>query len=214
MPRSRKKKTEPTPANVAYLAMIDEAGMQDRLSLKRVGEWTGELPVREVRDVLKPDRCSSCPELTAKGSLAGYEVLEGLLQREPFEEGEFIPGSECLPVAAFNARMYEPALDRVAEALSEYDRVVARVFEKGVVRGPRGLIGSFQVEFYEGMSWLGYGHVGEDYVVWEVVKGAAPMEAEEEDANPLPKSVAEDEAGAEEPIEWAVPVEELESVPA
>jgi hypothetical protein len=116
----------------------------------------------------------------AKGSLAAYEVLEGLQNPEPFEDGDLIPGMQCLPVAAFYPRMYEATIPKIAEALRGYDRLVARNFVNGKPGKPFSNIGNFPVQCYDSLSWAAPGAMSDEVFVWEIVaEEEAPPEPEE-----------------------------------
>ncbi len=160
-------KTE-TPPDTAYLYAIDEAAMLERLSMERVGTWDGELPPRTMVDAVRVTQRDNCAVARAKGSLAGYEVLLGLGELEEFEDGILIGGTYYLPTAAFHARMYPKILDKLAEALSGYRRVVGRAFINGKPQRPITSLGAVGVEIYEGGEWLAPGHIEGEFVVWAV----------------------------------------------
>jgi len=160
--------------------MIDEAALLERgVALEREGTWDDDLPEDEVAELVKPTMFSNCSQLQANGSLACYNVMEGLQSPAEFGDGTFLGGLAHLPIAAFYNRTYPAVQDRIAEALAGADRVVARLFEKGVVRGTRGLIGGFSVEFYgEDRAWCGYGHVSEEVMAWKVKREVVEPEVD------------------------------------
>lgn len=184
----------------AYLAMIDESALKEHLTLERIGEWEGHLPFGDIAETVRTDRFSNCTQLQANGSMACYNVMDGLQSPEEFADGMFFDGMQYLPIAAFYERLYEPTMERVAETLAQYDVIVARVFERGAVHGARGLVGQFSVEFYgDDLAWCGYGHFGEEVVVWRVVKPEIlPVDTIEEVADETASPAEQIEGGGED----------------
>ena len=177
--RATKKTAETAEPKTLYLDMIDEAALAELVDLSYVGMSEVEPPRGDLKDEIKPGMRDQCNFVRALGSLAAYEMLDGLTDVAEFEDGEGAPGTQYTPIAACHDRMYAIAMSRVAEVISGYDRVVARRFLKGQARGSIANIGHFLMEVYDGGEWCGFGHVEEDAHIWDVVKPAEEAAAPE-----------------------------------
>lgn len=171
-----------------YLQIIDEELLAAHLPLKRSGTWEGELPESPIPDNVRTTLADGCSTVQAKGSLAGYAVLEGLREVTPLEDGDFIGGTECLPITAFHPRMYVAVIAKLAEALADYDRIIAHAFINGRPGRPLTNVGSFPVQCYDQMSWVAPGSVSEEWIVWEIEKPEAPPEEEPQAQKPVRRS--------------------------
>lgn len=169
-----------------YLHIIDEEALSPVLPLRRVGTWEGELPEGEIEQHLKPTLADGCAEVPGKASLAGYALLEGLLDPVPFEDGILLGGTQHLPIVAFHQPMYETVIEKLAAALGGYLRVIACNFAKGKPGRPLASVAHTPVQVYGNMDWVAPGHIGTEYIVWEIALPAlddiAALEAESEEA--------------------------------
>ena len=165
-----KRKTDtPTDApTTAYLHVIDEEALSALVPLRRVGVWEGALPEGEIEPHLKPTLADGCAEVPGKASLAGYALLEGLLEPVPFEDGALLGGTQYLPIAAFHQPMYETVIEKLAATLSGYLRIIARNFANGKPGRPLASVAHTPVQVYGDMTWVAPGCIGTEYLVWEI----------------------------------------------
>lgn len=154
----------------AYLHVIDEETLAGFLSLTRIGEWEGSLPTPAFIAAGRVTQADNCAMARAKGSVAGYAMMEGLQEQVDFEDGVLIDGAQYIPTVAFHARMYAGVMEALAKRLAEYDRIVARPFVNRKPKRPITAIGTFGVEIYEDGAWLAPGHLEDGCVIWEVVR--------------------------------------------
>jgi hypothetical protein len=154
----------------AYLSVIDEDALSKHIELKRAGVWDGPMPEVDTTPSVMAGGRDGCSIVQAKGTTAAYAVLEGLQNKQAVDDGDVIPGTECLPVAAFAPRMYQATITKVAEVLKGYDRIVARNFLHGRPGKPLSNVGDFAVQCYDNQSWVAPGSISEEWFVWEVIK--------------------------------------------
>lgn len=157
----------------AYMHIIDPVALGALLSLSQGGVVDAQLPLAEVAVNVCPQMTDSCVICRAKGSLASSNVMEGLGKSEPCLDGTLILGTQYIPIMAFNQRTYDAVMEKVAEALSGFDRVIARPFYHGQPQKPIASVGNFCVEV--GQDYCYPGHVGEEYTAWVIAGGAENM---------------------------------------
>jgi len=190
-----------------YLQVIDESALESFLVLRRVGTWNGILPPTEIAEECRVTLHDGCVEAPAKGSLAAYKVLEGLTEKEDFEDGVFVGGTQHLPIAAFHGPMYETMIKQLAKVIGDHEKVVARNFERGKIGRPMTAIAQVAVTVYEGGLWVAPGRVSEEVFVWEV---ALPIDVGSAETEPQPRA----QVGKESPHAKRAGRRVLEPVPA
>ncbi len=167
---------------VVYMHMLDAETVGQWVGLTEGGAVSVELPESTIAENLKPRVSDSCALCRAKGSLAAASIMEGVIKltgSTPFKDGTLIPQSQYLPIAAFHDRQYPAVMQRVAEALREYDVVIARPFLLDQPQKPIARVGQSLVEVYG--DYCGRGHVVVPYFEWEIAKPDEVVDANSPD---------------------------------